>query len=306
MFEEYFDEFVPSVELREYLKNEDLDTDKVSDVIYHSPNSLEKKYIALRQLEKEETCNEDSHCTVYLNSIKKAMELIENDGVFSLEIGEGKQGETNLAPTFDGVFDSYSDVMEYVEQYYHEYDPEYTWYEINKWIQDEEGKLFSACTYYVIKKEIYFITLNYSILDEYYLGIAAGENLNIPVPYQVGDIVETTFAPFAGKKKMISLEVGDNVDCCCLQALYQEEDGLWNIGAVKHGHVGVDAFPKISPLYYMETFAGMVSDDERILQDISRFINGDEEKGSAIWNWIYELNRAVSKEEINSYIEEYQ
>ena len=34
-------------------------------------------------------------------------------------------------------------------------------YKNSKWIQDEECKLFSSCTYYVIKKEIYFITLNY-------------------------------------------------------------------------------------------------------------------------------------------------
>ena len=100
-------------------------------------------------------------------------------------------------------------------------------------IEAQDGKLFNACTYYVFKKEIYFINLNHSILNEYFLGISSNANLSIPVPFHAGDIVETNLAPFAGKKKMIILETGYNVDCCCLQALYQNEDGLWDIGAVK-------------------------------------------------------------------------
>ena len=68
-------------------------------------------------------------------------------------------------------------------------------------IEAQDGKLFNACTYYVFKKEIYFINLNHSILNEYFLGISSNANLSIPVPFHAGDIVETNLAPFAGKRR---------------------------------------------------------------------------------------------------------
>ena len=42
MFDQYLNEFVPSMEIREYLKNSNIGIDEMSDVIYHAPVSLEK------------------------------------------------------------------------------------------------------------------------------------------------------------------------------------------------------------------------------------------------------------------------
>lgn len=55
------------------------------------------------------------------------------------------------------------------------------------------------------------------------------------VPFKAGDIVEIDLYPFADKRIIEIVEVGDNHDCCCLQALSRRKDGSWTIGAVNTG-----------------------------------------------------------------------
>ena len=73
--------------------------------------------------------------------------------------------------------------------------------------------------------------------------------LNLPVLYKVGDIGITDWYPFDGTYKFVVVKVGDNRDCC-IQGLSRNEDGQWDVGAVKHGSIGTTiGYPKISPLY---------------------------------------------------------
>jgi len=109
-------------------------------------------------------------------------------------------------------------------------------------------------------------------------------DLNLPVPFKAGDIVEVDLYPFADKRIMEILEIGDNFDCCCLQAIGKNSDGAWNIGAVKHGHAGMNILPCVSPLYTMKIYKGELPHDLKILELVSNFIGGSEENGAKLWD----------------------
>lgn len=81
------------------------------------------------------------------------------------------------------------------------------------------------------------------------------------------------------------LEIGDNQDCCCLQALSRKQDGTWKVGAVKHGMMGDTMYPRISVLYTADTYIPDLSDPEdAILAKVSELVAGDEKKGSELWD----------------------
>ena len=134
-------------------------------------------------------------------------------------------------------------------------------------------------------------------------------DVNLPVPFHAGDIVTIDCRPFAPVSHAVILEVGDNRDCCCLQALYYAGNGTWDMGAVKHGHVFPNGrSPALSPLYRLASFHGQFPKEERLLEQVSRHINGEKERGSALWNYIFDLcdymkKRTVIEEQILSYIE---
>lgn len=61
-----------------------------------------------------------------------------------------------------------------------------------------------------------------------------GYNLNLPTPFQPGDIVLADCLPYAEPRLVLILDSGDNLDCCCLQVLYIGEGGRLFAGAFKH------------------------------------------------------------------------
>ena len=132
-------------------------------------------------------------------------------------------------------------------------------------------------------------------------------DVNLPVPFHAGDIVTIDCRPFAPVSHAVILEVGDNCDCCCLQALYYAGNGTWDTGAVKHGHIMPHYGGKLSPLYRLASFHGQLPEEERLLEKVSQYVNGEEERGSALWNYIFELcdggmKRTVTEDQILSYI----
>ena len=74
--------------------------------------------------------------------------------------------------------------------------------------------------------------------------------------------------PFCEPKHVLLLEVGD--DCCGVWAMYKKTDGSWDTGAVKHGTVyDIGRNGILSPLYRLKKYEDVLTDDERILEDIS-------------------------------------
>lgn len=309
MRDKYIEEFILSDEMIAFLKQTNHSIDEEADIIYHAPASLKRKKIALSELldeAKEDGIQElIDDCEIYLKAIHEAERLMDAEGVFSVEINsyDAEKGDSDYE--FDGLFNNFDDLVQYVKQNLEEYEvaDDDPWvYQAVKWINDENGKLVEACTYWFVRGEIWFVELEDYILNDYRLGVYGMINLNLPVPFKAGDIVEVNLYPFADKRIIEILEVGDNLDCCCLQAIGKSLDGAWHIGAVKHGHVGIDVLPCTSPLYTMKIYKGELTIDYMVLESIRDFIDGNEENGAALWNALAPMND-IDTEEILSCIE---
>lgn len=308
MFEEYVDEFVISKEMQEFLKKPHDSVDNIADVIYYAPRSLKHKKEALLRL-LEEIKSTENHamvddCEMYLKSINEAERLIDEDGVFSVEICryENKKGDNNY--DFDGLFNSYNDLIKYVEENLNdcEITNDMPWcYTAVKWINDENGRLVEACTYWIVRAEVWFAQVEDYILQDFRLDVYRALDLNIPVPFMVGDIVEIDLYPFADKRIIEIIEIGDNRDCCSLQAMGKIVEGGWTIGAVKHGHIGIDVLPCVSPLYTMTLYTGELKPDYKILKVVQNYIHGDEERGTIFWDAL-SFKDEISDEDIESVI----
>lgn len=184
---------------------------------------------------------------------------------------------------------------------------ELTWFEVEKWSPDGNGRLKNDYDYTIFGGEVCYFSHNiHSSRD--WLEFSTNCDLNLPVPFHAGDLVTIDCRPSEPVSHAVILEVGDNRDCCCLQALYRNDDGTWSTGAVKHGQVfPICHSPSISPLYRLASFRGQLSEEERLLEQVSRYVNGEEERGADLWHFIYELcedrrNRTVTEMEILSYI----
>lgn len=114
------------------------------------------------------------------------------------------------------------------------------------------------------------------------------EDLNIPMPFKVGDILTIDCRPFAALRKVLVIEIGDNRDCCSLQGLYIDNQGEIHIGAIKHNSVFRDyeCIPKISSLYKAGISKDELLERDKPLQIISEYLNGDEEKGKYLWEYV--------------------
>lgn len=183
-----------------------------------------------------------------------------------------------------------------------------TWFEVEKWSPDGTGRLKNDYDYTVFGSEVCYAVHNNSPHWDW-PGFSAGCDLNLPVPFHAGDIVTIDCRPSAPVSHAVILEVGDNRDCCCLQALYRSGDGSWSTGAVKHGYILPNhCLPNISPLYRLASFHGPLPEKERLLAQVSRHLNGDEERGAALWGYIFDCcdeqnKRTVTEEQILSFLE---
>lgn len=181
---------------------------------------------------------------------------------------------------------------------------------VEKWTPDGGGRLKHDYSYTVVDYKVCYCNCCCEVLPVWErLDFSGYDDLNLPVPFHAGDMVTFDCRPFGPVSHGVILEVGDNRDCCCLQALYRERDGTWDTGAVKHGHV----FPgyhssKMSPLYRLASFHGQLPEEEGLLESVSRYVNGDEKRGAALWNHIFELTdrgikKTVTEGQIMSYME---
>lgn len=290
MFEQYLDEFIQSEEMREYLKTAHEVTVKIADIIFHAPASMQRKKEALEALRNEtenigdRKLNED--CNMYLNAIITAEKIMYDEGVFSVESRNYDEKTSAVEYEFDGIFAKYSDVEEYVKwaiNYYEISDDMPLIFEAVKWTMSEQGKYVRACTYWIVRGEIWFAEVDMLSIYNYRLNIYWSIDLNLPVPFVAGDIVEVDLYPFEHKKILAILEIGDNNDCCSLQGLSRTSKGLWKVGAVKHGNIGSYVLPSISPLYTMTKIKGELPSDYSILNSVHSYIDGNEEKGLKLW-----------------------
>lgn len=153
------------------------------------------------------------------------------------------------------------------------------WFLLEKWSLNGEGQYVCPYTYTVADSKILF----YNRAGEGYL-FEQSTHLNLPIPFRPGDLVRLDCAPFAFRANAVILEVGDNCDCCCVQAMFREANGNWSAGALKHGHTFPNYYmPLLSPLYRLATVRREdLAEDEKLLEEVSRFVSGSGERGASL------------------------
>lgn len=309
MFDKYIDEFVASKEMKSYLKTPHRSVDTIAEIIYYSPAPIERKKIALTEL-LEDLNPEDNqelieNSKAYLASIQEALRLIDTEGVFSVEQCCYNKNTGDSDYCFDGLFNKSDDLIQYIKhmnEICEIKDDTSSLYQAVKWVNDASGKLVEACTYWIVRGEIWLVQVEGRMLDEDSVEISALDDINLPVPFKAGDIVEIDLYPFADKRIIEIIEIGDNHDCCCLQAISRKIDGSWTISAVKHGHIGNYLILGISPLYTMTAYNDALPPEYEVLAKVSEFINGKEENGAILWNAL-SMKEDITDEKLLEFIE---
>lgn len=308
-YKKYIDEFMPSDEMRNYLKMQELTPYQIASLIFNSPYSIDQKKNAFYSLLNETDDSElKALCSNCIENIERAYELLNTDGTFKV-ISSFVNGVVEIND--EGLFSNYKDVKEFIasdikECEYKDYD--YYSYFVEKWIKNSDGILENVITYYVIKNEICYF--KYSPLGDYLKKFLQGFEpkirnfeLNVPTPFKVGDVVEFDGYPFAKITFSLILSTGDNQDCCSLWNLYWADPRTWKTGAVKHGDVGYilrgnEFF--VSPLYNAKRYDGVLPSTFKIFHEIKQAFGDDEQK-------YYELDsfvsaRGITEDEIQNFI----
>ncbi len=182
------------------------------------------------------------------------------------------------------------------------------WSALEKWTPEEDGSMANPYTYYLVRDEIVYFERNR--YDESlrlwrcdYRGYVSSLNLDLPIPYSAGDIVTLDCLPFAPVKHVLLLEV-NNGDCCGARMLYRRGDsGLWDSGALKHGHGWGLHTPMLSPLYRLSRFDGQLPVEEEPLAAVAEYMCGDAAKGGEIKEDFRESMSQITDEKLPEYIE---
>lgn len=278
-----------SREMQEYLR-ERLSENQALDIIAGAPVSLQDKLDRLSKLAESAT---DSWCMQRIESIrqhiKQALEELENCEYiqgeacwFDLEDGDRLEciNSSNLPPCStlnefrEAILDEIEENTE-VREYLADYA---TWYEFEVWKRNaDSGKRSFSCgayRYILIGPNICYIKPSHHLK----MGVAERKelytwetingsiNLNLPIPFEAGDMVTVDCRPFAPVQNMLIVGVGDNNDCCAVRGAFADEDGGVTVTSVKHSH----CFPRnyisrLSPLYRMTICKERYNDNEEIL-----------------------------------------
>lgn len=314
MYDEYLEQFMPSIEIRQYLKGKELRTWAVTEMIYYSPVSIEKKKAAFYSLYETAKNNDNAElakqCKMYIDNIELFLDMLAQDGVFSVSLCRYDENIKDTDYDFHCVCASLEDVLEYEKEDKKwremEQDEAY-WYSVEKWIKNEAGKYINCGQFVLVGGAIILNEVEDDFRkdfkeDLYRVSMYRCTDINLPVPYKAGDILEIDRFPFGPKIKILIIQVGDNLDCCCLQALSKTEEGLWHIGAVKHGMIGYSLFPQLSPLYFAKKWEGELQDKEgEIILEVQKYLNGDDEKGE---NLLEKFMHDITDEELLEVIRE--
>ena len=311
--------YIESKQMRDYLISivGDLQKRQIIELICGARAEIKDKIECLLELSKFETNEEKEDEKSAYNTAKIGKrfldELVLRQGEIFLNMEYGYDDEKaeekiwGAAPHF-----SVKSVMKYVNEEFEELNEQEKedalyWYRLEKYaLQNDDDEL--DWLYY------YTIAPNGEIWYARDLGKDEGrafddsQDLNLPVPFEVGDIITIDCRPFAHVKHGVIIEKGDNWGCCSVQCAWITEKEKIRTGALKHSTLFDDkSFIRVSPLYRAELFVGELPQKEQQLKEISKFIYRNEEKGRNFYNYVSETDKSgkgIEVEKIKRYIHE--
>ena len=327
--------FLPSDAMRRYLAGAPLTKRQISELVCGAPVPLTDKlrwmeYLAAKEnlfpdrpseslsLREQSAADPAARQTVEASfsyqakQIKLALEELETgaEAVFLLiEAWHDEELDDRKISAGTPFFNA-DDALEYIRYDMDSAGDDYSnlcWYELQKWKLSTDpvsGKAsyVHGYTYYFLKdRACFFKKLEetrepYLFLPKSRRYAEDGQHLNLPIPFCAGDIVRVDCRPFQPEHPAVLLEVGDNTDCCCVQALCRGQNGTWMLGALKHGNLFSNVTCFLSPLYRLEVCPKPLPESDRLLQNIQDFIAGDEKRGRLLWERLRRLDTRTDSE----------
>lgn len=295
-YPDIIDEFMPSPEMKAYLKDEELSPYEICRMVFFAPMVMEKKYDGLKRLlklgETEKDKNLIEECVLYIRNIEDAYREYENDGVYTVEIGDFSDNAKDTEMNLDSVYSSYESAVKAIRKEVQECEytrDDYTWYEISKWEPSTNGPFDFVCKYIFVLGELWYIEMDYDYYEDSlnHVPLFDMREIRLPVPFKAGDLIDYDGYPFTPKNKFLMLTIGDNSDCCCLQGLARNEENTWDYGAVKHCMFGYRAFYMLSPLYTATKWKGKPEELDDIFSRLLEYIGNDESKAERIYDNLF-------------------
>ncbi len=280
-------DYIASKTMRDYYEDQELSEKQLTDIILGAPASLHQKLFTLsRFFNTEENYRVINLLIDGLDNWER--ELNDNE-VFVLIEYWFDHSELKEKNCFRGVFKSHAKIHDLLAREYKELDdddsPLYGWYEVERWVCDKGGSFDKKYSYVILRHEACFFTKYekrgdglvlplYGRVWEHYTKdfppfhfddrLSESSDLNLPIPFKVGDLVRIDCLPFMEAKPAVIVELYDNNDCCGVKVVCRNEDGTYGISPLKHSHMFTDNYRSlISPLYRLDYF-----EDEYDYKDI--------------------------------------
>ena len=327
--------FLPSADMRRYLTGLPLTKRQISDLVCGAPVPLTDKlrwmeYLAAKENLFPDIPSENLYLREQSAADPAAQRMVEAS--FSYQAEQIKLALEELGTSAESVFllieawhdeeiddrkisagspfFNADDVLEYIRYDMDGAGEDYSdlcWYELQKWKPSTDplsGKVSYVhdYTYYFLKdRACFFEKLEetrepYVFLPESRRYSEDGQHLNLPIPFRAGDIVRVDCRPFQPERPTMLLEVGDNTDCCCVQALCRRGNGTWTLGSLKHGSLFSNRDCFLSPLYRLEAYPKSLPESDSLLQNIQDFIAGDETRGRLLGERLHRLDTLTDSE----------
>ena len=273
---------ISSAEMKEYLLQNRIDADKISELILGAPIPLIQKQSLFKRLyEFKPFIFSEYFCE--FNLAVNALEAKTGEFFMAEQQWydfETKDKESEVIAPFATWDKAVRGIRKSIEIDEWEQD-DCVWGLIEKWSL-QNGDYDNPYTFYLINGEAVYFTRNvYDDEDLFwraeFRGYVNSVELNLPMPFSAGDIVTLDCMPFAPIKHALLLYV-DNVDCCGVRMLYRDIDGLWKDAALKHGHGWGRYSPMLSPLCRLSSFDNTLPEDEKLLKKIQSELNYDAQK----------------------------
>ena len=305
--------FLESKEMRDYLREElpkfRWHAMECADIVAYAPAPIEQKLIALERIVKEaepELAWDGEPFTKYAADFAKSCRLALEErysgpehAMFWLKWESYDEDMDGCAfDRDDSFFMEFDAAIRYLEKQAEEEPDTYGFeglsYTITKYVPDGEGGLEEYCIWYLnnARELCYFncyglphrqVPEGWESLIDY-----CGLGLNLPVPFQPGDIVTADCLPYASPRRVLILEVGDNRDCCSLWALSIGEGGRLFANAFKHNSFlrSKDDCSHVSGLYRAARWTGELNPEEEPFAVLSPLIHDRPELGKEIGDYV--------------------
>lgn len=304
--------FLESEEMRDYLREElpkfRWNAMACADIVAYAPASIEQKLAALERIAKEaepEPAWDGEPFTKYAAAFARACRMALEERYSGPEHAMfWLRGESYDEDMYSYILDSdisfyttffteFDAAVRYLEKLANEepdiYGFEGLSYTITKYVPNGGGGLKEYCTWYLNNaREICYF--DYEEAPEGWESLIdyCGSGLNLPVPFQPGDIVTADCLPCAPPCRVLILEVGDNRDCCCLQVLSIGEGGRLFANAFKHNSfLRHPEGSYVSGLYRAVRWTGELNAGEEPFAVLSPLICAKPELGIEIGNYVH-------------------